>query len=196
MKTYVAIIASIVLLATNAALGRDRAAVLTGVDQTAVYGTPANNGIQATWLAHYGMDQPPAMPSAAVVLTASRGGSMMQGRMHAQSGWSGRSNWGQGFHSRSFGNQSFNRGHSFHGDFRHDGFHHRDDFVHRGFRYYPYGHFYSYPYRYYPYHYYYPYSYYPYRYYYPYSYYYPYGSYYGSLGYVYPYPYSYFYFSW
>ncbi len=179
MKVYVAIIASVMLLATNAALGRDRAAMLTGVDKTVAHGTPATNGSQTMWAARDGMDQTRAIPNAAVVLTAGRGGGLMPGRMQAQSGWSSRSHWDQGFHSRFFGD------HSFRGGFHHDRFHHRDHFMHKGFRPYPYGRYYFYPY-----------GYYPYRYYYPYSYYYPYGYYYGYPWYIYPYPYFYFYFSW
>ncbi len=89
MSTYVAIIASIMMLATNAAWGRDRAAVLTGVDQTAAYGTPADNGNQATWADQGRRDgktlnsrQTSDMPGAPVVLTATRGG--------------GRDAWGRG----------------------------------------------------------------------------------------------------
>jgi hypothetical protein len=186
MSAYIAIIASIMMLATNAAWGRDRAVMLAGVDHTAVSRASADNGIPATWAAQYGIDQKAlnpmqtsAAPNAGVVLTAGQGGGTMRGSV------SGRSNWGHSSHSRPFGSHSFNRGHSFNRDFDQGRFHHRDHFSHRGFRHYPYGHYYSYPYRYYPY-----------RYYYPYSYYYPYGYYYGYPGYVYTYPYSYFYFSW
>jgi hypothetical protein len=202
MSAYIAIIASILMLATNAAWGRDRAAVLPGADRTAVHVTVADNGIPVTWAVQYGMDQKAlnpmhtsAAPSVEVALTASRGG----GRMHGSI--SGHSSRGHSFHSRPFGGHSFNRGHSFHGGqsfhrgFDRHHFDHRKQFFHGGFRHYPYGRYYSYPYRYYPYRYY-PYSYYPYRYYYPYSYSYPYGGFYGNLGYVYPYPYSHFYFSW
>ncbi len=119
MKPYFAVIASIVMLATTAALGRDRAAVLTGIGKTAAYGTPANNGIQATGATQSRIDhktlsamQTSATPTTGVILTAvrgggtmsgrggammpSRGGAMMPGRGGAMmpGGFSSRPNWG------------------------------------------------------------------------------------------------------
>jgi hypothetical protein len=180
MSGYITIIVSILMLATNAAWGRDRTAALTGVDQAVVHGTPA------TWVARNGIDQKAlnpmltsATPSAGVILTAGRGGGMMHGSV------SGRSNWGHSFQSRPFGSQSFDRNHSFHRDFDRDRFihrdFHRDHFVHRN-RFFDRDDFFAFRFGFYPYanYYYYPY------------YYYPYGYYYGYPGYFYPY----FYFSW
>jgi len=216
MRTYIAVTTLITMLAASAAFARAPAAVPIGVDQTAAYGSPADDGIHAAWAAQYATDrktsslmQTSATASAGVVLTASqrggampgRGGGAMQGgfsghsgRGHSpmQGGFSGRSHSGHSFHTRPFVNRSFDRDRFMHRDFnRNQSFHrdfNRDRFHHRNFDHYPYRPYYSYPYRYYyPYTYYYPYGYYPYGYY-PYGYYY----YYGNPWYFYPY----FYFSW
>jgi len=186
MRTYMAILASLTILATTA-FGKGWTAPPTGVDKTAAYISPADNGIQATWAAQYRIDHQTlgpiptsTAPGATVVLTAGRGGGAMRG------GFSGRANVGQGFHARPFGGRSFDRDRSFHRDFDRDRFLHRDRFFdrddfffHGGFGYYPYGSYYYYPYSY--------------GYSYPYGYY-PYGYYYGNPWYS--YPYSSFYFSW
>lgn len=197
MKGYIAIIASIMMLATTAALGRDRAAAPTGIGEAIVHGYTANDGIQAAWATPYGMDQKTpgvvqasATASAPAALVIDRRGSTM----HRPGGSFGHLNRGQSFHSRPFGSHSFDRNRSFHFD-RNRSFHFdRNRSFHRDFqrhhfvprhRFFDRSHLFF---RHYPYRYYYPY--------YPYRYYYPYGYYYGNLGSVYPYPYSYFYFSW
>jgi len=196
MKRYIAIIASVAMLATTA-FGKLRAAAPTGVDKTAAYVSPANTGTQATWALQYGTDHktPTGMltsttPGAPVVLTVGPRGGGMRG------GFSGRGNMGPGFGARSFGGRSFDRDRAFHRDFDRDRFlrrdFDRDRFFHRDFdrdHFFPRHRFFDrddfffgfYPFA--PYYYSYPY------------YYYPYGYYdYGYPGYYYPYPY--FYFSW
>ncbi len=156
MSGFMAIIASIMMLATTAASGRDRAAVLTGIDKTIVYATPATNGIQATWALQYQTDrktsslmQTSATPSAGVVLTAGprggmmpgRGGAMMPGGLSAGPNWgrspmmnggfAGRPNWGHSFNSfnsRPFGRNDFFFGNHFVPQHR---FFDRDDFFFR-----------------------------------------------------------------
>jgi hypothetical protein len=101
MKVYMAMIASIAMLATTA--------------------------FDRVWAAQYGTDhQTPAgiltstAPSAPVILTASQRGGGMHG------GASGRANLGQRFNARPFERRSFDRGQSFHRDFDRDRFRHRD----------------------------------------------------------------------
>lgn len=158
MRRYISIIASLAILATTAAFGRDRAAASTRVGQAAAYVSSAENGGQAAWAAQHRIDKMMLDPMQAsggvpVVLTGGRGG----GGMHGGGG-----SFHGDFHSRSFG------GHGFHRDFDSGrSFHHRDfyrdDFYFRG--YYPYRGYYYYPHRYSPYSYYYPYGYsYPYSY--------------------------------
>ena len=191
MTRYIAIIASVAMLATTA-FGKIQAAP-TGVDRTAAYGSPANIGAQATWALQYETDHQTttgiltsATPSASVVLTAGQRG----GGMHR--GFSGRANVGPGFNARgSFGGRSFDRDRGFRGGFDRDRFFHRDfdrdhffprhRFFDRDDFFFGFGGFGPYSYN--PY--YYPYYSYPY-------YYYPYGYY----PYYYTYPYSSFYFSW
>jgi hypothetical protein len=187
MKGYFVITASILMLATTA-FGKGSKAVPTGIDQTAVYGTPADNGSQATWATRYGTDQKASSailtsttPNAGVVLTAGPRGGGMHGQMQAQGSPSGRSNWGHSFRARPgdrFSHRDFDRDRFSHRDFRRDHFFprhrffDRDDFFFRNRGFYPYR-----------------------PYYYPY--YYPYGSYYYPYYYGNPYDsYSYFYFSW
>lgn len=188
MKTYMAIIAAITILATTAALGQGGAATPTGVDKITAYGAPANAETQANWAVQYAIAQTSATVSAPVVLTDRRGGAGMH---RGGSSFHGKSFQGnKSFHGGSFHGKSFH-GKPFHGGFHRDsGFQGRKDFHHRfqnrhndfnlrlrfgsphSYGYYPYQ--YSYPYRYYPYGYY------------------PYGYYYGNPGYSYPY----FSFSW
>jgi hypothetical protein len=194
MRTYMAIIGTIALLATTAAFGKGWAATPTGRDKITAYGYPAVTETQTTWAAQQQTDQQTPNPmlmsailEAPVVLTAGHGG----GGMH--SGGGGMHGGGGSFHG---GGGSFHGGPAhggFHRDFDshgHGDFHHgHNDFDFRlGFGLgYPYG------YGYYPYQYYSPYGYSPYSYYpYGYGYYYPYGYYYGNPTYSYPY----FSFSW
>jgi len=139
MRTYMAIIAAVAILATTAAFGRDGAAAPPAVSKIAAYGYPANNEIQASWAAQYTIDQTPspmqtsATPSAPVVLTMGRGGGGMRGG-------------GGSFHGGQF-RGGFHRDFDFHGR----NFHHRDYDFDRGFGYYPYSYSYGYyPYGYYP----------------------------------------------
>jgi len=196
MRTYMAIIAAITMLATTAALGQGGAAAPTGVDKTIAYGYPAANEVQIAWATQNRTDlktvnslQTSATVSAPVVLIDSRGGS----GMHRGGGsFRGGSSHGKSFHSQPFHGGS-SHGKSFHGGFHrdfgshgHHSFHHRNnDFNLRfGFGYNPYRYGYS------PYRYYYPSGSYPYGYY-PYGSYsygsYPYGYYYGNPVYSYPY---------
>jgi hypothetical protein len=169
MRRYISIIASLAILATTAAFGRDRAAASTRVGQAAAYVSSAENGGQAAWAAQHRIDKMMLDPMQAsggvpVVLTGGRGG----GGMHGGGG-----SFHGDFHSRSFGGHGFHRdfdsGRTFHHmDYDRDRFIHHsnfyiDDFYLRG--YYPYRGYYYYPHRYSPYSYYYPYGYsYPYSY--------------------------------
>ncbi len=110
MSGFMAIIASIMMLATTA-FGRVGAAAPTGAEKTAAYVAPADNGTQATWTAQNGMDHKTltAMltsntPSATTVLTVGRGGGTMHGGLSGRpnsghspmmnGGLAGRPNWG------------------------------------------------------------------------------------------------------
>ena len=173
MRTYMAIIGAIALLATTAALGQGWAAAPTGIDKITAYGYPAVTETQTTWVAQQQTDQQTPNPmlmsailEAPVVLTAGHGG----GGMHGGGGSFHGGPAHGGFH-RDFDS----RGHREFDDFHHG--HHNDFDFRLGFGY-PYG------YGYYPYRYYYPYGYYPYGY----GYYYPYGYYYGNPTYSYPFP--------
>ena len=171
MKTYLAILASIIMLATTAAFGRARAAPPTGVSQTAVYVSPAaQHRIDGKTLNPM---QTPATFGAPVVLTAGRGGGGMHGGRGSLHAFQGRSFGGGSF--RGGLHRDFDRG--FHRDFDRDfDFHHGRHFFiprHRDFDDFNFGFSFGWPYYYYPY----GYGYYPYWYYYPYGYY-PYWDYY------------------
>ena len=188
MRTYMAMIASIAMLAATAAFGRSWAVPPTGTDQLLALVSPADNGI-GTAIPHRS-DQPTqnpmqtsAMVSAPLALTAGRAGGGAHGAIGSFHGgaFHGRAFPGEAFHGRAFPGEPFRVHPYYHHEHNHFG-------LGFGFGYHPYAYGY-YPYGYYPYGYY-PYGYYPYGYY-PYGYY-PYGYYYGNPGYSYPY----FYFSW
>ena len=106
MRTYMAIIAAITMLATTAALGQGGAAAPTGVDKITAYGYPAANEVQIAWATQNRTDlktvnslQTSATVSAPVVLIDSRGGS----GMHRGGGsFRGGSSHGKSFHSQPF----------------------------------------------------------------------------------------------
>lgn len=172
MRWFIATIASIMMLATTAAFGRNQAAP-AGIDKVAAWVSSADqHRIDGKTL------NPMLTSGAPVVLTMGRGGGGMHGggSIHAFNGGGFRGgglhrDFDRGFH-RDFDHR-FNRGFDRDDFFRHrhfvprHRFSDRDDFFFRFNFGWPYAYGY-YPYRYY----YYPYGYYPYWY--PYGYYYPY----------------------
>jgi len=119
MKTYFAVVASILMLATTA-FGRGSTAL------------PVDNGFQTPRTAHYALDDKTPMATSAtasvpVDLIVDRGGGMT----HRHGGLSSRPNGGHRFHSRPFGDRfshrDFDRNRSFHHrDFNRNRFFHRD----------------------------------------------------------------------